>query len=98
MVCVLCLLTQLCPDSATPWTVACQAPLSRQEYWRGLPFLPPGHLLNSGIVPVPPMSPALAGGLFTTALPGRPSKYSNTVQLEVGCIFGYGTADLGSWL
>ena len=27
---------------ATPWTVACQAPLSmkfsRQEYWRGLPF------------------------------------------------------------
>ena len=31
-------------DSATPWTVACQAPLSmgfsRQEYWRVLPFLP----------------------------------------------------------
>ena len=29
-------------DSATPWTVACQAPLSvgfsRQEYWSGLPF------------------------------------------------------------
>ena len=28
--------------SATPWTVACQAPLSmeysRQEYWSGLPF------------------------------------------------------------
>ena len=28
---------------ATPWTVACQAPLSmgfsRQEYWSGLPFL-----------------------------------------------------------
>ena len=27
---------------ATPWTVACQAPLSvrfsRQEYWNGLPF------------------------------------------------------------
>ena len=33
---------------ATPWTVACQAPLSmefpRQEYWSGLPFPPPGHL------------------------------------------------------
>ena len=31
---------------ATPWTVACQAPLSvgfsRQEYWSGLPFPPPG--------------------------------------------------------
>ena len=30
-------------DSATPWTVAHQAPLSmefsRQEYWNGLPFL-----------------------------------------------------------
>ena len=29
-------------DSATPWTVACRAPLSmgfsRQEYWSGLPF------------------------------------------------------------
>ena len=33
---------------ATPWTVACQAPLSmgfsRQEYWSGLPFPPPGDL------------------------------------------------------
>ena len=30
----------------TPWTVACQAPLSmefsRQEYWSGLPFPSPG--------------------------------------------------------
>ena len=34
----------------TPWTVACQAPLSmgfpRQEYWSGLPFPPPGDLLR----------------------------------------------------
>ena len=32
----------------TPWTVACQASLlmevSRQEYWSGLPFPPPGDL------------------------------------------------------
>ena len=31
----------------TPWTVACQAPLSvgfsRQEYWSGLPCPPPGN-------------------------------------------------------
>ena len=31
----------------TPWTVACQAPLSmgfsRQEYWSGLPFASPGE-------------------------------------------------------
>ena len=35
--------------SATPWTVACQAPLSmgfsRQEYWSGLPLPSPGDLL-----------------------------------------------------
>ena len=38
---------------ATLWTVACQAPLSmgfsRQEYWNGLPCLPPGDLLSPGI-------------------------------------------------
>ena len=37
----------------TPWTVACQAPLSmafsRQEYWSGLPCPPPGDLLYPGI-------------------------------------------------
>ena len=36
---------------ATPWTVAHQAPLSmgfsRQEYWSGLPFLPPGESSQS---------------------------------------------------
>ena len=63
----------------TPWTVACQAPLSiefsRQEYWSGLPCLPKGelpdqesnlHLLCS----------CIAGRFFTTELPGKP----------VGCI------------
>ena len=56
---------------ATPWTVACQAPLfmgfSRQEYWRGLPFLPPGGLPDPGIEPESLKSPALAGGFFTTS-------------------------------
>ena len=37
----------------TPWTVACQAPLSmgfsRQEYWSGLQFPSPGDLPNSGM-------------------------------------------------
>ena len=41
-------------DSATPWTVARQAPLSmgfsRQEYWSGLPCPSPGSLLNPGIL------------------------------------------------
>ena len=56
---------------ATLWTVACQAPLSmgfsRQEYWSGLPYPPPGDLLNSGTEPAALMSPALAGGLFNTS-------------------------------
>ena len=43
---------------ATPWTVACQAPLSmeffRQEYWSRLPYPPPGDLLNPGIEPASP--------------------------------------------
>ena len=39
----------------TPWTVACQAPLtmefSRQEYWSGLPFLLQGIFLTQGSKP-----------------------------------------------
>ena len=41
-------------DSASPQTIACQAPLfmefSRQEYWNGLPFPSPWNLPNPGIV------------------------------------------------
>ena len=54
----------------TPWTVACHVPLtmgySRQDYWNGLPSPPPGDLPDSGIKPASLMSPALAGGFFTT--------------------------------
>ena len=55
----------------TAWTVAHQAPLplefSRQEYWSGLPLPPPGDLPDPGIKPKSPVSPALAGGFFTTS-------------------------------
>ena len=55
----------------TPWTVARQAPLSmefsRQEYWSGLPCPRPGDLPNPGIEPMSLLSPALAGGFFTTS-------------------------------
>ena len=58
---------------ATPWTVACQAPLSTgfswQEYWSRLPFPPPGDLPNPGIKPASPESPAMADRFFTTELP-----------------------------
>ena len=59
---------------ATPWTIACQAPLSmgfsRQEYWSGLPCPPPRDLPDPGIKPA---SPALADRLFTTKPLGKPN-------------------------
>ena len=61
----------------TPWTVACQAPLSvefaRQEYWNALPLLPLGDLPNPGVGPTSPVSLALADRFFTTAPPGKTS-------------------------
>ena len=55
----------------TLWTLMHQAPLSmgfsRQEYWSGLPYPPPGDLPNPRIKPMSLMSPALAGGFFTTS-------------------------------
>ena len=63
----------------TPWTVARQAPLSmgfsRQEYWSGLPFLPPGDLCNPGNEPVALMSPILEGTFFTTSTTWEVCKY-----------------------
>ena len=49
------LVAKSCPTLATPWTVACQVPLSmgfsRPEYWMGLLFPSPGDLPNPGIEP-----------------------------------------------
>ena len=39
---------------------------SRQEYWSGLLFPPPGDLPDPGIEPTSLMSPALASMFFTT--------------------------------
>ena len=59
---------------AAPWAVAHQALQSmgfpRQEYWSGWPYSSPGDLPDPGIEP---SSPALAGGLFTSELPGKSS-------------------------
>ena len=64
---------------ATPWTVAYQAPLSmgfsKQEYWSGMPFPPPGDLPDPGIEPG---SPALQAD----ALPSEPPELHRKVQ---GC-------------
>ena len=58
---------------ATPWPVAHQAPLSmgfsRQEYWSGLPFPPPGDLPDPGIEP---RSPTLQADALPSEPPGKP--------------------------
>ena len=72
-------------NSAKPWTVAYQAPLSmgfsRQEYWSGLSCPSPGDLPDPGIKPGSLMSPALAGGFFATSTiwkaPGWPGSLHN---------------------
>ena len=63
-----CAVFSLC---ATPWTVACLAPLSvgfsRPEYWNGLPCPPPGYLPDPGIKPG---SPALQADYLLSEPPG----------------------------
>ena len=60
-----------------PWTIDCQVPLSiefsRQEYWNGLLFLPPGAVPNPGIELV---SAALAGRFLTIEAPGKTYIYT----------------------
>ena len=89
----------------TPRAVALQAPLSmgfsRQEYLSGLPFLTPGDLPDPGIEPTSLVSPALAGGFFTTSAtweahsPPRPvptvrDSGNGTRQSVVTCFRGDG--------
>ena len=66
--------SEVVSDSATPWTVAHQAPpsmgFSRQEYWSGLPFPSPGDLPDPGIEL---RSPALRADALTPEPPGNQS-------------------------
>ena len=63
------------------WIRAHQAPLSmgfsRQGYWSGLPCSPSGNFPNPGIEPVSLMSPALAGGFFTTSTTWKAPRHMN---------------------
>ena len=64
--------SEVVSNSATPWTVAYQAPLSmefsRQEYWSGLPFPSPGDLPN----PIESGLPALWADSLLSEPPGNP--------------------------
>ena len=56
---------------------------SRQEYWSGMSFPPPGDLPNPGIEPRSLSSPALAGRFFTTKPPGKPQRNRTNHQRKV---------------
>ena len=74
-------------DSSQPCELEPANPLfmgfSRQEYWSGLPFPPPGDLPNPGIQPESPESPALAGRFFTTEPPGLPALGCVTYKMGI---------------
>ena len=70
---------------ATPWTVACQVPLSmdfsRQEFWSGLPF--------QGIIPVQGLDPPLLCVLHlqVSSLPlVPPGSPCNAHKCACGCM------------
>ena len=62
---------QSCPtpcnpmDSSPPGSSVYDG-LSREEYWSGLPFTPPGYLPYPGIKSTSPVSPPRAGRFFAT--------------------------------
>ena len=67
------LVAKSCPTLETPWTGACQAPLSMgfswQAYWSGLPFPSPGDLPDPEIKP---RSPILQADALTSEPLGLP--------------------------
>ena len=77
---------------ASLWTATHQAPLSmgfsRKAYWSGLPCPPPGDLPNTGIEPESPASPALAGGFFILASPGK-TTYALADMNFISMLSGY---------
>ena len=67
----------------TPWTIACQAPLSmgfpRQEYWSGFPFSSPKDLPHPGIKPA---SPALQVDSLPVSHQGSPKLVCRWIELS----------------
>ena len=73
-------------DSAIPWTVANQAPLSmeisRQEYWSELPCPPPGDPPDPGIKP---WSPALQADSLLSEPSGKPLLWKRCFNYIESC-------------
>ena len=85
---------------ATPWTVTHKASLSmecsRQEYWSGLLFSPPGDLPDPEIQPTSPVSPALAGGFFAYWAVGN--AYCGDLCLGDKILDSGGKSEKDTWL
>ena len=67
--CCFCLVTQLCLTLCSPLH---SSPPGSSVHEIGLPFPTLGDLPDPEIEPASLASPALAGGFFTTASPGKP--------------------------
>ena len=77
--------------------MTCQAPLSmgfsRQEYWSGLLFPPPGNLPDPGTEPV---SPALQADSLLTESSGRPSQLFLFSSVAQSCLTLCNPMDCGT--
>ena len=78
--CCCCLITKSCLTLLQPHRLQLAMGFPRQEYWNGLPFSSPRDLPDPGILP---MSPALAGGFFTTEPPGKTCMVSYRVLINI---------------
>ena len=72
---------QSCPTLCDPLDgslpgVSVREEFSRQEYWSGLPFPSPRDLLNSGIEPMSPVSPASQADFLTSEPPEKPEVHT----------------------
>ena len=84
----------------TPWTAACQAPLSmefsRQEYWSRLPFPSPGDLPDPGIKTRSPI-------MQTDSLPSNRGGQTGQIRvvtwlkLSQACSLGFFLVSLCLW-
>ena len=70
--------------------------ISQARTLEWLPFSPPGYLLDPGTDPEPPVSPALAGGFFTTTPPGKPKDLVMTCWDKTGSSFSVGKKKKGN--
>ena len=98
--CVCVLSAQSCMTLCHPLDCSLRAPLSmgfsRQEYWSGLPFPPPGDLPVPGNEPASPVAPALQADSLPTEPSGKPYKQCGGIHLEISRSLNYSATVLRS--